>query len=290
MTTDDDVHHLPGNLALPLPETLEEALALWERAALIEGKSSRTTSERAALVRRMYAAGLDPMTAEVEEIYDWWCRTAESVATSSRATYRSQLRAWWRWLTETGRRADDPRDLLPAVRTPSGTPRPVTTEELHATLAAARTRQCRAYVTLAAWAGLRVHEIAKLRGDDFLRGRRLRVVGKGGEEWLLPLHDRVDALRDQWPRRGFWFASMAAASGHVHRCSVSTAISQAMRRAGVDARPHDLRHWYGTEMLRATGELGAVRLAMRHQRLSSTQVFTRVVDDAVVRAVTSLPT
>jgi integrase len=72
----------------------------------------------------------------------------------------------------------------------------------------------RTYVLLGAYAGLRVHEIAKVRGEDVdTDAMTLRVHGKGGVEAVLPLHPLIATISRGYPDRGWWFPSPARASG-----------------------------------------------------------------------------
>ena len=110
-------------------------------------------------------------------------------------------------------------------------------------------------VLLAALAGLRVHEIAKVRGEDVdIDDRTLRVTGKGGRSDTLPLHPLLVAAALTMPTRGWWFPANSRRPGdHVHPKSVSDIIGQAMRRAGIVGTPHALRHSYGR---RSRGDRG----------------------------------
>ena len=137
-------------------------------------------------------------------------------------------------------------------------------------------------ILLAAYQGLRVHEIAKFRGED-IRGGELHVIGKGQVAATVPLHPLVAAEAAKYPQ-GWWFPSSRTASGHVHAKSVSTVMGQALERAGVQATPHQLRHYFGTEVFRSSG--GNLRVAqelLRHASPATTALYTKV-DDAERRA------
>jgi integrase len=61
-------------------------------------------------------------------------------------------------------------------------------------------------IVLAAFAGLRVHEIAKLRGQEVdADNRTIYVVGKGGRGASIPMHRMVVEIAEAMPRRGWWF-------------------------------------------------------------------------------------
>lgn len=280
---------------LPFDEDLRATLAAWKRHSTAAGHSARTIDARLTTIERL-SRSLDPMTATQDQLIDWLAglrspRTGEPAKRSTRATYRAQLKAFYGWLADTGRRDDDPGARLPSARPPRGMPHPVTPAEVGAILAACsneRAAHTRVYVLLAAYAGLRVHEIAKIRGED-VRGAEIAVTGKGGVMSTVPLHPLIGAAAERMPKHGYWFPSERA-EGHVNRVSVSSAISRAMKRAGVDGTPHGLRHHFGTQVLRASGgDLRTAQRALRHASPATTAIYTQVADETLTRAISGIP-
>lgn len=282
--------------ALPFDEGLEDVLAAWARHALAAGHSDRTITSRAYTVRRLASCGVDPLTATRDDLTDWLAslvdsRTGEPARRSTKATYRAQLRAFYAWMLDTGRLDDDPSTKLPSPRPGRGVPHPVTLVQLRAILDACadpRARTTRAYVLLAAYAGMRVHEVAKMRGEDFL-GDEIRIAGKGGTDLTVPAHEVLVDLAATMPTSGYWFPSHSP-RGHVDRSSVSTAIKRAMVRAGVTGTPHGLRHFFGTQTLISSGgDLRTTQRMLRHASPATTAIYTQVADDTMRRAVGGIP-
>jgi integrase len=258
------------------------------------GHSERTIDGRRETIERL-SRTVDPLTATQDDLTEWLATLAgsdgQAVKRTSKATYRAHLRAFYGWLAESGRRPDDPAVKLPALKPGRGLPHPLTPVEVQAVLDACedgRATWTRAYVTLAAFAGLRAHEIAKIRGEDF-RGLELVINGKGGVTSTVPVTPVLERLAARMPARGFWFPTNSA-TGHVHRCSVSTAIQRAFKRAGVVAVPHALRHHYCTQVLRATnGDLRTTQRLARHASPATTAIYTQVLDETASRAAASIP-
>lgn len=288
--------------ALPMPESLDEVLAAWRRHAMAAGHSDRTITARAYTVKLLgRSTGVDPMTASRDDLIDWLgglvdSRTGAPVTRSSRATYRAQVRAFYTWLVACGRRADDPSAGLPQPRVPRPYPRPLSPDEVQRLLEACsdpRAAQTRAYVILACYAGLRAHEIAKVRGEDVM-GDVLRVVGKGGSDATVPLHPRLVELAAVMPTRGWWFPSgypsgSPTSGTHVGRVAVCQAVTRALRRAGVSGTPHACRHFYGTQVLASSGgNLRIAQRALRHADVRSTAIYTQVSDADLSRAVAAI--
>lgn len=132
-------------------------------------------------------------------------------------------------------------------------------------------------ILLAAFAGLRVHEIAKVRGDHLdLIGRQFVVTGKGAVTATLPLHHMLIEQAYRMPREGWWFPGPD--HGHQRRESIGGTIKEAMIRAGVAGSAHQLRHWFLSELVETGTDLRTVQDLGRHADLSSTAIYTQVTD------------
>lgn len=292
--TEDAFHPNPlrrednGDVPLPFPETLADTLDAWRLRGMAAGHSERTITARRATVERV-ARRLDPMEATRDDLIEWMAGL--DMRRSSRSTYRSHLRAFYGWLVESGRREDNPAADLPSLKPGRGLPHPLTPAEVERVFAACadgRAVWTRAYVTLAAYGGLRAHEVAKVRGED-VRGEELLIWGKGDVTSTVPLTPVLARLAETMPRQGYWFPTNSA-TGHVHRCSVSSAIQRAFKRAGVVAVPHALRHFYCTQVLRATGgDLRTTQRLARHASPGTTAIYTQVLDETAARAAASIP-
>lgn len=261
---------IPKNLGV-----IESLLLEWRAYQTAGGISNRTITERAHVIR---ALRKDPRTVTALDLIAFLGRPG--LTASTRATYYASLRAFFKYAVEFELREDMPLDRVPVPRRPRSVPRPITGEQLTALLGAARRTRTRDFIRLAALAGLRVHEIAKIRGEDFdMEAGSLMVTGKGGKTAVLPIHpDLVDLVRAR-PRSGYWFPRIDGAPGPVGARAVSAAIGRAMERAGITGTPHQIRHWYGSALLAGGADLRTVQELMRHESVQSTQIYTAVPDD-----------
>jgi len=276
-------------MTLPFDEDLADILEAYRLHGIASGHSARTIDSRERTIARL-GAQTNILDASRDDLVAWLAE--RDIGKASRSTYRAHLRGFFGWLHETGRRADNPAWSLPAVRVPRGVPHPITPDEVVLILAACsdpRARSTIPYILLAAYEGMRVHEIAKARGEDFSHGQ-VAITGKGGQSSTVPLHPLVAAIVEHMPRTGWWFPSPTGPDGHVSRISVSLAIKRAMTRAGVAGTPHGLRHHFGTQVLRASGgDLRTAQRALRHASPATTAIYTQVADDALFRAVSGIP-
>lgn len=143
------------------------------------------------------------------------------------------------------------------------------------------------------YAGLRRAEIAALRWDrleldDTGRPAWMRVTGKGDVTADIPVHPVLaEALAAQARRTGWTFPARAGRSGHVHPTTVWTWVRQVGADAGVDVRPHLLRHTMLATANDASGDLRAVQQIARHSRPETTAGYTRTTS-ARMRAVVEM--
>jgi site-specific recombinase XerD len=224
------------------------------------------------------------------------CLTTEQIAAylaaqrtpNTRQAYYNALASWHRWLVDTGRRDDNPMAMLRRPRVPRGTPRPVSTANLQRLLATPMPLKTHAAVVLAAYAGLRVHEIAKFRGQDLDHDDRVLIVtGKGGVTYRLPAADPIMVAAQLMPAHGYWYPGPSG--GHVVSRTMTARITNAMRKAKIPGTPHALRHWYATHLLREGADAVTVQELMRHASLATTQIYVKADPERRRDAVLRLP-
>lgn len=254
----------------------------WQRA---QGLAETTIWARTRLLDHFLdATGAHPLKITADQIIEYMGEPGRSQA--SRSTYHSYLRAYHAWLIRSGRRDDDPTTATPKPKQPRGLPRPVSDTELSRILLACTRANTRMMVLLGSLQGLRIHEIAKIRGDDVNLGNMSLIVnGKGGKTAYLPLHETVAMFAASFPTEGYWFPGR---DGHLQGNSVGVNIRGAMRRAGVKGTPHSLRHWYGSTLVENGVDLRTVQELLRHESLATTQIYTRVTDRARRAGIDSL--
>lgn len=233
--------------------TPNQYLKMWMTWQYAQSLSARTVEERLGTIGRVARWNeVQPELLTVEHVVTWLAEGGDWSATT-RHTYHSHLNSWFEWLQRMGHRDDNPMIRVGKPRRPRGKPHPVADEHLPRLLGTRMRKRTRVMILLATLAGLRVHEIAKFRGEHVdLVGRTITVTGKGGHREVLPLHPLLLEAAYTMPRRGFWFPANSTREGHMLWRSVSGTIREVMRRAGVPGSAHSLRHWYGTTLV-ATG-------------------------------------
>jgi site-specific recombinase XerD len=179
------------------------------------------------------------------------------------------------------------------VRQPQRLPESVPAEDVAAFVADLDTHRDRAVALAMVLGGLRAAEVRSLRLADVDMGlRRVRVVGKGGKERIVPVDD-------------VFFRECAAylrlerpAGCHTPECFVvlrGPTQGQAMTEAGLRkvfrthrarsgatrVRPHRLRHTYGTELAAAGIDLLVLRELMGHASPETTARYVHLSPDTL---------
>lgn len=279
--------HDEGDVTMLDRGPIEAALddwALWMRAT--GAGAHRTVKARQQTVQQFARhAHIDPRDLTPQQVLAFVGR--QGLSRNTRTTYYGHLRSWARWLEESGQVDRDPMLRMRRPKPGRGVPRPIPADVAADALERA-TDRTRAYMLLALYAGLRVHEIAKVRGGD-VGPDVFTVLGKGQQLWQVPTHPVLWDLAQQMPLHGWWFPG-ASRYGHVRGETVSTIVARHLRRCGYPGTAHQLRHSFGTEVLRSSG--GNLRIAqelLRHSSPATTAVYTRVDDTERRAAVLALP-
>jgi site-specific recombinase XerD len=196
----------------------------------------------------------------------------------TRATYYGHLHSYYAFATDVGFVEVDPMARMRHPKPGKSVPRPLSPAQVAVVLSAATNVNLHAWLILGLYAGLRAHEIAKIRGED-VDQEQLFVFGKGGQGAFVPTHPLVWELAQTRPRQGWWFPSSASSLGHVRSTSVSTGITRLFAANGIEGSIHRCRHTYATQLLRAGVNIRVVQSLMRHASLNSTMIYTAVDED-----------
>ena len=253
--------------------------------------------------RAVHEAGVADLRAYLGQLND------AGMAPRTAARRLSTLRQFHRFLFGEGLRADDPTAGLDSPRQGRALPKVLSETEVEALLAAARTRPGPAGARLVALlelfyaTGLRVSELVALPAAAAARDPRVLIVtGKGGKERMVPLSEPArDALKRyraaagkrgrgasteapaaQAPQApGKWLFPSRGAAGHLTRQRVAQLLKELAVAAGIDpakVSPHVLRHAFASHLLDHGADLRAVQMMLGHADISSTQIYTHVLD------------
>ena len=254
---------------------------------------------------RAYLEGAPPAAVNLKRLDKLAIRgfvarlSREGLEKSSIARKLSAVRSFLRHELRSGHRRENPAEGVPTPRIPKGLPQTLTVDEMfhlldHIPCDDFASVRDRAILELLYATGLRVGELVSLDLPDVdLSGTLVRVTGKGGKERIVPFGSKaVEALR-RWletsrPLRGRPAGEallLNQRGGRLTDRSVRRILNQRLREAAIQARisPHALRHSFATHLLGAGADLRAIQELLGHSSLSTTQRYTKVNTDELMR-------
>lgn len=205
----------------------------------------------------------------------------------------ASIRGLYGFLVRTGRAGQNPAELVASPKRSQKLPRVLSSEQMRTLLERIPARtplelRDRAMLELAYSCGLRCEEIVNLdtTAIDF-ESERLRVLGKGSKERLLPVGEPAQrALRAYLDRaRNALLADRGEPALFLSKSGRRLSKSDVTRRLGLWTRqaalaagisPHALRHSFATHLLEGGADLRTIQELLGHASISTTQVYTRV--------------
>jgi integrase/recombinase XerD len=244
---------------------------------------------------------------------------------SSVARRLSALRHLFRFLLNERTRSDDPAAILSGPKRGRSLPKVLSIADVDRMLTRAkeaaqaqeaspsqRLRAIRLYCLLEVLyaTGLRVSELVTLPRSAATRdGRMIVVRGKGAKERLVPLNDAsrqamADYLAAMAAARGQgtgqakgsiaaakWLFPSFGESGHLTRQHFARDLKELAVASGLAARqvsPHVLRHAFASHLLHNGADLRIVQTLLGHTDISTTQIYTHVVEERLKAMVRDL--
>lgn len=207
----------------------------------------------------------------------------------------ASVRGYYRF-TSAAQGTENAASGLQAPRAWKALPKYLTVDEVDALLAAPDVRDARgvrdkALLELLYATGLRVSELLGLTLTQVdLDGGVVTTMGKGRKERVVPMGD--EAVR--WIRRYLAEGRASLTNGRAQaRLFVNVrggplsrmGFWKILRAYGVTAglsravSPHVLRHSFATHLLERGADLRAIQMMLGHADLSTTQIYTHVLDE-----------
>ena len=252
---------------------------------------------------------------------------ARGFKSSSVARRLSAMRHLFRFLLNERIRSDDPAAILSGPKRGRGLPKVLSISDVDRLLVRAkaltgtpeasalqRLRAMRLYCLLEVVyaTGLRVSELVALPLSASRRDARMIVVrGKGDKERLVPLNEpsrqamadylaAMEALKQEKKNNGpaskngsasKWLFPSFGESGHLTRQHFARELKELAAAAGLAPRlvsPHVLRHAFASHLLHNGADLRIVQTLLGHTDISTTQIYTHVVEERLKSLVRDL--
>ena len=262
----------------------EHTLASYGRDLTILGRFA------AGLERPLSALDRPDLEAAVRD------RVSGGAAPRSVARYVAAVRGFYRFMVLDRRIEHSPADDLRAPRAWPGLPTYMSAEEVDRLLSAPDTTtprglRDRALIELLYATGLRVSELVRLKiADVSLDEGFLTCIGKGSKERMVPIGDSaVDWVR-RWlgggrgamlnGRTSPWLFISGPRGTPLTRVGFWKLLKRHGTAVGVGdiLSPHVVRHSFATHLLDRGADLRAIQMMLGHADLSSTQIYTHVLE------------
>ncbi len=271
---------------------------------------------------RDYAAFLaarqrGPLDADIDAIRSYLADLAgRGLSPASAARRLSSIRQFHKFLYVEGRREDDPSMIIEGPRQGRRLPRSLGIAEVERLLSVAaegvddatrpvgerlRAARMSCLLEILYATGLRVSELVALPARATAAAQQMLIIkGKGGRERLVPLSDAArDAtakylalLAERPPgHAGPWLFASDSESGHLTRQAFARDLKGVAAMAGINANrisPHVLRHAFASHLLQNGADLRVVQELLGHADVSTTQIYTHVLDERMKAMVRDL--
>lgn len=222
------------------------------------------------------------------------------MAPTTSARRLSCLRQFHKFLVAERVRNDDPTNTIDGPRRGRPLPKLLAEDDVDKLLAAAQKREgpdglrLLALLEILYATGLRVSELVGLPLNAIRPKERVVLVrGKGGRERMVPLGDAaLRALEDYLAVRkehflpegadSRWLFPSRGADGRLTRQRFGQLLKELAGEAGLPLRkvsPHVLRHAFATHLLAHGADLRAVQQMLGHADISTTQIYTHVLEE-----------
>jgi integrase/recombinase XerD len=262
------------------------------------------------------------ISAETQGLRDYLADLdARGFKSSSVARRLSAMRHLFRFLMNERIRTEDPAAILSGPKRGRGLPKVLSIGDVDRLLTRAkalseapeasplqRLRAMRLYCLLEVLyaTGLRVSELVALPLSASRRDARMIVVrGKGNKERLVPLNQAsrqamadylaaIEALKPEKKKNAAsskWLFPSFGESGHLTRQHFARDLKELAASAGLAPRlvsPHVLRHAFASHLLHNGADLRIVQTLLGHTDISTTQIYTHVVEERLKSLVRDL--
>lgn len=209
-------------------------------------------------------------------------------------------------LVAEGLRHTDPSERFEGISVPAGIPHPLEPDEVERLLSVPiggepRAVRDRALLEFLYATGARISEVCGLDVDDVDFAEDLvRLFGKGSKERVVPFGGNARAALWEWIKGGGRHALLPPAprspsdrdaffltdtGRRLNRQKAWSVVSRAAAAAGLPdgVSPHVLRHSCASHMLDHGADLRIVQEMLGHASISTTQIYTRVSRDRLLR-------
>ena len=233
-----------------------------------------------------------------------YCKDTRGNNEKTRARKATTLRNFYKYLTVQKKLIDDnPLQELDSPKIKKSLPKYLTLDESVALLNAVEGKyKERDYciITLFLNCGMRLSELVSLNLSDIRSNNTIVVTGKGNKERTIYLNEAcIDAINAYLPYRHVDGVKdknalfISRQKGRISPKTVQYIVKTTLEKAGLGDRnlsTHKLRHTAATLMYQhGDVDVLAIKEILGHESLSTTQIYTHIMDEQLKNAAASNP-
>ena len=302
---------------LPRPEPFEQEVEAFGRRLAADGRSPNTISaylrdlkcfagvlsaRNPGVTISQVTSGMLDEALTAPAVLRTVSDTPRSPASLHR--FKAAVRSFFSWLEETGQASENPARSVTLRRVPRTPPSFLTEAEKRKLLKELRGRSStlairdRVVIELFLGTGIRLQELVDLDIDDVdLDAKHLHVRAKGDVPQVKFLKSKLRSLlrgylkerRRQGDRecRALFLSNRGS---RLCERQVARRLEHWLKAARIEKQltPHALRHTFATHLYSRTGDILVVQRALGHRDLSTTQIYTHLVDGVLEDAIERL--
>jgi integrase/recombinase XerD len=229
-----------------------------------------------------------------------------SYTPSSVARKVAVLKSFYHYLTEFRLVDADPTSTVGSPKVEKRLPQILSSDEIVRLMAApldvATPKGYRdaAILELLSASGMRVTEVTSLNVDDLnLQNRTVHCAGRGNRRRVIPIQESAATMLERYLSRGrpvMANENERALFVNPHgerltRQGMWLIIKEYVQKTGITTpvTPHTLRHSFAVHLLNHGADLANVQRLLGHANISTTQMYTQLVDPVPEMALQKLP-
>ena len=243
------------------------------------------------------------LSIDVDEVRDYLAHLeAQKLSRATQMRRLSTMRQFYKFLCAEGIRADNPVANLDSPQKQRTLPKVLSQDDVNRLLKTARegfekkaslsSIRLLALLEMLYATGLRTSELLDLPKSAVQNSRQFIVIkGKGGRERIVPLSQQAKNVVSEYVRflnktskfsESNWLFPSRGGSGRLSRVRLFQQLKALAVEAGINPKnisAHVLRHAFATHLLANGADLRSVQKMLGHADISTTQIYTHVLDE-----------
>lgn len=290
--------------SLTVEEYANDLATFFRFLKVIRGLAPKETPFEEICIKDLSLETIAGVTLNDAYMFLVYCKDDRNNNERTRARKATTLRNFYRYLTVQKKLIEDnPLQELDSPKIKKTLPKYLTLDESLALLKAVDGKfKERDYciITLFLNCGMRLSELVSLNLSDIRSNNTIVVTGKGNKERTIYLNDAcIDAINAYLPFRPVDGVKdknalfISRQKGRISPKTVQYIVKTTLEKAGLgerDLSTHKLRHTAATLMYQyGDVDVLAIKEILGHESLSTTQIYTHILDEQLKNAAASNP-